>query len=93
MGISLREPQLPRHWMTFKMRALLARLLPFFYLGIVIVIFVAGIILFSYLLVLGAVVGLVLFFIAWLREKFSPSRQIVKPQQKPPVGRTFDHEK
>lgn len=50
-------------------------LMPFIFLGIVLVLFVAGIILLSYLLITGAVVGILLFLIAWLREKFLSSRR------------------
>ena len=67
---------------------LLNRLIPFIFLGIMLVLLVAGIILFSYLLIFGALVGVVLFIVAWLKQAFFPSKQITKTKKTP---RTFDH--
>ncbi len=65
--------------------------MPFIFLGIILVIFVAGIILFSYLLILGAIIGLVLFLINWLREKFFVKQRSVSTTTRP-AGRIIDHE-
>ena len=73
------------------MTRLFARLLPFLYLGIVIVLFAIGIILFSYLLILGAVVGFILFFATWIKEKFFPGKAMSQPKATK-VGRTFEHD-
>jgi hypothetical protein len=70
------------------MQNLIGRIVPFIFLGIMIVIFVLGLILFSYVLIVGAIIGVALFFIAWLKEKFFPTKEI----QKPPRGRTFEHD-
>lgn len=69
---------------------LFSRILPFFIGGIIIVILIAGLVLLSYLLVLGAFVGLILFMIAWFKNKIFPSKTIVmtKPAKE---GQTFDH--
>lgn len=76
------------------MNRLLLQLIPFILLGVLLVIFVAGIILFSYLLILGAAVGLVLFVIQWIRMKFSPKSKHLSQYQDPKrPGRTFDHRK
>jgi hypothetical protein len=54
-----------------------------------IVLFIVGIVLLSYLLIFGAIVGVFLFFIQWLREKlfFKPS----SPKNKE-KGHTIDHD-
>lgn len=75
----------------FLVNRLFARLLPFFYLGIIVVLFAIGIILFSYLLILGAVVGFILFFATWIKEKFFPGKSISQPKETK-VGRTFEHD-
>jgi hypothetical protein len=74
-------------------RSLLARLIPFIFLGVMIVLFVVGIILFSYLLIFGAIVGMILFFITWIKEKLFPSRNIQSYQKSEKSGRTFEHDK
>ncbi|MHB1946695.1 MAG: hypothetical protein ACYCQI_01100 [Gammaproteobacteria bacterium] len=67
-----------------------ARLVPFLFLGIAIVAFAFGLILLTYLFVFGAIVGLTLFLIVWIRDKFFPSKSLTKPQKR--KGRTIDHE-
>lgn len=74
------------------MQNLFARLVPFIFLGIMIVIFVVGIVIFSYLLIVGAIVGMILFLAAWLKEKLFPSKDIQYYQQTEKRGRTFDHD-
>jgi hypothetical protein len=71
------------------MQTLLARVMPFLILGIMIVILVVGIVVLSYLLVFGAVIGLFLFGIAWFKEKLFPSKL---PTRRPKQGQTFDHD-
>lgn len=70
------------------MRDFFAKLIPFIMLGIALVAFAFGLMLLMYLLIFGAVVGFVLFTVAWIREKFFPSKEIVKREQKP---RIYDH--
>lgn len=70
------------------MQKLMRRLLPFIGLGIFLVVLFAGIVLLSYLLVYGALIGLVLFGLAWLRDKFFPSKKISTQVKR---GRTIDH--
>lgn len=75
------------------MNSLLARIIPFFVLGIMVVLLIVGIILFSYLLVLGAIVGFVLFLAAWLKNKLFRSKQTVIREQTPEKqGRIIDHD-
>lgn len=67
------------------------RLIPFIFVGIMIVLFAVGIIILSYLLMLGAIIGLVLFAIAWIKEKLT--RKNNYPEiKKNRTGRTIDHD-
>ena len=70
------------------MQALFARLLPFFIMGMMIVIFVVGIIFLSYLLIFGALIGLVLFIITWVRQTFFPPKDVLPKKQ----GRIIEHD-
>lgn len=69
-----------------------AKLIPYIFLGVAIVILVAGIILFSYILILGAILGLILFAIQWLKDKLFPSKSIAQTGRTR-RGRTFEHKK
>ena len=67
------------------------RIIPFIFLGIFIVLFVVGLIILSYILIYGALVGLVLFMLSWLKEKFFPKKASNLPTKKR-KGRTIDHD-
>ena len=70
------------------MQSLFARIIPFIFLGIMIVLLVAGVIILSYLLIAGAIIGLILFAVAWVRDRFFNH----KPNSTmPKKGRTLDH--
>lgn len=70
------------------MRRFFNQLIPFIFIGIALVAFAFGIFLLSYLFLLGAIVGLMLFAISWIRDKFFRSKNmIVKPKKK---GRIID---
>jgi len=73
--------------------SILSRILPFLFFGMFIVVLVVGLVLLSYLLIFGAIVGLFLFALAWIRDKFFAPKDVV-PYQKPQkgTGRTFDHD-
>lgn len=73
------------------MKKMLAKIVPFLFLGMMLVILIVGFILLSYLLIWGAIIGLVLFLIAWVREKLFPSRQLTKTD-KSTSGRIIDHD-
>ena len=59
-------------------------------------LFVLGLIFFSYLLIIGAIIGLVLFGIGYVRARFfakkHPKPSAQQRQQKVHQGRTIDHE-
>jgi O-antigen ligase len=69
------------------MRRLIDAIVPFIILGVIIVVLIAGFVLLSYLLIVGAVVGLILFAITWIREKF-----FRPPSQTRKTGRTIEHD-
>lgn len=71
------------------MQRLIQQLIPFLYLGIMIVIFVLGLMFLSYILIFGAIIGSILFIINWIRQKFFSSRQINKRKSS---GRIIDHD-
>lgn len=73
------------------MQSLLARLIPFIFLGIMIVLLVLGLIVFSYLLIFGALVGLVLFMITWIKDRFFRKNRKKSAQLKHKSGHTIDH--
>jgi len=73
------------------MNEFIRRLLPFIYIGILIVVLIFGIILVLHLLVLGALVGIGLFAIAWIKAKFFPPKNLT-PHIKHRPGRTIDHD-
>lgn len=74
------------------MRSIFERIIPFIFLGIMIVLIVAGFILLSYVLIFGAAIGLVLYFIAWIRDKFFKKSKNQYPEKLKKSGRTIDHD-
>jgi hypothetical protein len=74
------------------MQRFLNQLIPFVLIGIAIVAFAFGIMLLAYLFLLGALIGLVLFIVSWIRHKFFPSKTITvrKPSKKSKSGQTID---
>ena len=62
-------------------------------MGIFIVLLALGIIFFSYLFIIGSVIGLILFGIAYLRAKFFMRQAQKQPNNTRHInGRTIDHE-
>lgn len=74
------------------MNNLFARVLPFIFFGVMLVLLVIGIVLFSYILILGAIVGSVLFLIAFIRDKLFLSRHVTKTQPQEKAGRIIEHD-
>lgn len=74
------------------MQSFIARLLPFMFLGILLVLVVVGIILFSYLLLFGAMIGLILFVVAWIKGLFLPNKQKCPRGYQKKQGRIIDHD-
>jgi hypothetical protein len=71
---------------------LFARLMPFIMIGIAIVAFAFGLVLLTYLFILGALIGIALFLINWMREKFFPNKKITPYNNAKKKGRTIDHQ-
>ncbi len=70
----------------------LARLLPFFGMGVLVVIAIVAFIFFSYLIVLGCIIGLILFAVAYIKSKFFPSKKITVYRESN-TGTTYDHKR
>ncbi len=68
-------------------QSFLARLIPFVLLGVAIVAFVLGMIVMAYIFVFGALLGLAIFAITWVRAKFFPNKNLGIVKR----GRTYDH--
>ena len=71
------------------MKNLYAKIMPFIMLGIALVAIFYGLILLAYLFVFGAIVGSILFVIAWVKATYFSSRSIPIPKR---TGRTIDHD-
>lgn len=68
-------------------------IMPIISLLIFISLLVVGVVVFSYVIVIGAIVGLVLFAIAYFRYKFQAVFHPKKPgQQQPKAGRIIEHQ-
>lgn len=61
------------------MRRLASQIAPFLFLGLAITTFAFGIVLFAYLFFFGLIFSLVVFFIAWVRQRFFSSPSINTP--------------
>lgn len=71
------------------MQSLLNRLIPFILAGILIAALAFGMVLLAYLFVIGALVGLSLYLINVIRQKFfAPKKKAAKPKPRP--GRVID---
>ncbi len=74
----------------------LGRLVPFIGMGIFIVLIIVGLIFLSYLIVIGALIGFVLFVLAYLKNRFFPNKYpTTKSQQSEDQshhGKTYDHD-
>ncbi len=74
------------------MGSLITRIIPFIFLGVMIVLLVAGIIVFSYLLMVGALIGLVLFAFSWIKNRLFRDKSNLPANPKTKTGRTIDHD-
>lgn len=72
------------------MQRFINRLIPFILMGIALVAFAFGILLLAYLFLFGAIVGLILFTVAWIKSKFFPPKTIQKPTSRSGRGRIID---
>jgi hypothetical protein len=75
------------------MKNFLHKLMPFIVLGITIFIFIVGLIILSYILIFGALIGLFLFVAQWLREKLASQKSSKTPEKVEQKGRTIDHDR
>jgi uncharacterized membrane protein YciS (DUF1049 family) len=70
------------------MQRFLNQLVPFVLIGIAIVAFAFGIMLLAYLFLFGAIIGFILFTIAWIRHHFFTTKTPAKAKNK--SGRIID---
>lgn len=70
------------------MQRFLNQLIPFLMLGVALVAFAFGIIILAYLFFFGAIIGMILFLITWIRQKFFKPKTEIKQKNKP--GRIID---
>jgi predicted lipid-binding transport protein (Tim44 family) len=73
------------------MQNFLKKLIPFLFLGFMIVVLVGGLILLSYLLMFGLILGVILFCVSWLKTRLFASKEMTI-KEPPKTGRTFDHD-
>lgn len=71
------------------MKRIFSQLTPFIFIGIAIVAFAFGIILLAYLFLFGAIIGLILFLISWIRYKLFPPKTLTTTTKKK-SGRIID---
>jgi hypothetical protein len=74
------------------MRSWLAPLFPFLCLGTMLALVIVGIVLFSYLLIFGAIMGSILFIIAWIKSLVIQRKPPNPPILQPKTGRIIDHD-
>ena len=65
----------------------LNRLIPFLLAGIFLAVMAFGLVLLAYLFLIGTLVGMVLFAVSWIRERFFTPK---KKQPLQPSGRIID---
>lgn len=70
------------------MQRFVNKLLPFFLAGMAIVVLAFGLMLLVYLLLFGAVIGLILFVVNWLREQLFPPKKPIPVKKE--RGRIID---
>ncbi len=73
---------------------LLARFIPFLMMGLMIVLFIIGLFIFSYILIFAAIVGFVLFVISAIRARFfnKGKTHTYQAQFEAKTGRTIEYE-
>ena len=59
----------------------LAHLVPYLMLGVMITLFVIGLFIFSYILIISVIVGFVLFGIAYIKAHFFPQKKPKSPRR------------
>jgi len=75
--------------MTNTIKRLWASVTPIIGMIIFVVLFIFGLFVFSYLLIIGAIIGLGLFIYAFIRSKLTCRKTMHKYESQ---GRTIDHE-
>ena len=80
----------------YKDNKVATKFMPFLAAGLAVVLFVFGLIIFSWILIVAACAGLVLFIISSISAKFSKQKNNKSPQtydpNQPQHGRTIDQD-
>jgi hypothetical protein len=71
------------------MQRFFSQLIPFLLLGFAVVAFTFSIMLLAYLFFFGALIGMGLYLISWVKQKFFPPKNVTKPLKKR-TGRIID---
>lgn len=71
---------------------LAAVIMPIIGMALFIILFVVGLVFFSYLLIIGTIIGLVLFTIAYIRAKFFAKKMRKHAVKQRRQGRTIEHD-
>jgi len=74
---------------------ILVKIMPYVAMAIFLIIIVVGFVLLSYILLIGAIIGLVLFAIGYIRTRFFNKNRTrpVSHQKDEKQGRVFEHKK
>ncbi|MFZ2315010.1 MAG: hypothetical protein WAW86_05050 [Gammaproteobacteria bacterium] len=72
------------------MRRLLNQLMPFFILGVAVIVFLFGIMLLAYLFLFGALVGIIFYLFNKIRDYFYPRKNLTVPPTSHKSGRIID---
>jgi hypothetical protein len=78
--------------MANKLQLLLMRIAPYIGIGVFLVVCVLALLIFSYILLIGGIIGLILFLIAYIKTRFFPGKKVdvFKPDK---TGKTYEHRK
>ena len=64
-----------------KMPVFLSRIMPYFIAGILIVLAILGVIVLSYVFLWGVLIGGILYFVIWMKNKLFPSKKPADTEQ------------
>lgn len=66
--------------------------LSYCWLGVLVVLTIVGLIFLSYILLIGAAIGLVLFLFSWLKQRFFSPKRSSTTTDKQSHGRVIEHD-
>lgn len=76
-----------------KPNPIFARFVPFLMMGVMIVLFIIGLFVFSYILIVAAIIGFILFIISAVRARFfNKGTHVHQEQFETKTGRTIEYD-